>query len=87
MLGGDHSIAYPDIKGFMSAHDRDDVAVVQFAQEQQRDVHPVRRGPLHPGPGPGELLVVLDVIGDRVTRTPEAVWYSGEHDRLGGHGV
>ena len=32
--------------------------------------------------GPGELLVVLDVIGDRVTRAPEAVWYSGEHDRL-----
>jgi hypothetical protein len=32
--------------------------------------------------GPGELLVVLDVIGDRVTRAPGAVWYSGEHDRL-----
>ena len=32
--------------------------------------------------GPGELLVVLDVIGDRVTRTPNAVWYSGETDRL-----
>ena len=30
VLGGDHSIAYPDIKGFMSAHDSDDVAVVQF---------------------------------------------------------
>ncbi len=32
--------------------------------------------------GPGELLVVLDVIGDRVTRKPNAVWYSGEVDRL-----
>ncbi|PWN04142.1 hypothetical protein DJ010_00305 [Nocardioides silvaticus] len=32
--------------------------------------------------GPGELLVVLDVIGDRVTRTPGNVWYSGEPDRL-----
>jgi hypothetical protein len=32
--------------------------------------------------GPGELLVVLDVIGDRVTRTPSEVWYSGEVDRL-----
>lgn len=32
--------------------------------------------------GPGELLVVLDVIGDRVTRLPEAVWHSGEPDRL-----
>lgn len=32
--------------------------------------------------GPGELLVVLDVIGDRVTRVPNAVWYSGEADRL-----
>ncbi len=32
--------------------------------------------------GPGELLVVLDVIGDRVTRTSNAVWYSGENDRL-----
>lgn len=32
--------------------------------------------------GAGELLVVLDVIGDRVTRTPGAVWYSGEADRL-----
>jgi hypothetical protein len=32
--------------------------------------------------GPGELLVLLDVIGDRVTRTPGAIWYSGEHDRL-----
>ena len=25
---------------------------------------------------------MLDVIGDRVTRTPSAVWYSGETDRL-----
>lgn len=32
--------------------------------------------------GPGELLVVLDVIADRVARTPGAVWYSGEPDRL-----
>jgi hypothetical protein len=33
--------------------------------------------------GAGELLVVLDVIGDRVTREPEdSVWYSGEPDRL-----
>lgn len=32
--------------------------------------------------GPGELLVVLDVIGDRVTRKSDAVWYSGEPDRL-----
>ncbi|KAA1420879.1 DUF2785 domain-containing protein [Nocardioides humilatus] len=33
--------------------------------------------------GPGELLVVLDVIGDRVTRPRQAtVWYSGEADRL-----
>ncbi|MEZ0581184.1 DUF2785 domain-containing protein [Nocardioides sp. MH1] len=33
--------------------------------------------------GPGELLVVLDVIGDRVTRkNPATVWYSGEADRL-----
>ncbi|WP_183094473.1 DUF2785 domain-containing protein [Nocardioides stalactiti] len=32
--------------------------------------------------GPGELLVVLDVIADRVTRTSEVVWRSGEDDRL-----
>jgi hypothetical protein len=33
--------------------------------------------------GPGELLVVLDVIGDRVTRAERgSVWYSGEPDRL-----
>ena len=32
--------------------------------------------------GPGELLVVLDVIGDRVARGPGPVWYSGEPDRL-----
>lgn len=32
--------------------------------------------------GPGELLVVLDVIGDRVNRPPTAAWYSGEPDRL-----
>jgi hypothetical protein len=32
--------------------------------------------------GPGELLVVLDVIGDRVVRTTDEVWYSGEPDRL-----
>jgi agmatinase len=30
LLGGDHSIAYPDIKGLMSAHEGNDVAVVQF---------------------------------------------------------
>ncbi|WP_246159355.1 DUF2785 domain-containing protein [Nocardioides antri] len=32
--------------------------------------------------GPGELLVVLDVIGDRVARGPGPVWFSGEPDRL-----
>lgn len=32
--------------------------------------------------GAGELLVVLDVIGDRVTRSSNAAWYSGEPDRL-----
>jgi hypothetical protein len=32
--------------------------------------------------GPGELLVVLDVIGDRVVQPPVRPWYSGEHDRL-----
>ena len=37
VLGGDHSIAYPDIKGFMSAHDSDDVAIVQFEPGQESD--------------------------------------------------
>lgn len=33
--------------------------------------------------GPGELLVVLDVIGDRViSKSSTSVWYSGEPDRL-----
>lgn len=32
--------------------------------------------------GAGELLVVLDVIGERVLRVPERVWTAGEPDRL-----
>ncbi|MGH2807669.1 MAG: agmatinase [Actinomycetota bacterium] len=30
VLGGDHSIAYPDIKGFMTSHSPGEVAIVQF---------------------------------------------------------
>jgi hypothetical protein len=32
--------------------------------------------------GPGELLVVLDVIAERVIRVPPRVWTAGEPDRL-----